>query len=248
MRLLPTAILAWLLFGAIGTLGAVLAVRSVVRGEYPSAVVALGASAFCYGLIIPLVKVVRGNVIPRGEVDDAGTTIRPDRGIDIPVLVSLFGLVIASALIAVLAPLGKLDIPVPPALRFSLPFVSAVIVVTGGPMLWRNLLRGSTKYLRLTPDGFEIVQGWRPQSGDWAQVADVTDAAPNQSAPTPSAIVMVMSDGSAPSLAAASSTPDGRALRELVRFYWGHPTHRAELTDGRALERLRNEQFDVDLK
>jgi uncharacterized integral membrane protein len=48
------------------------------------------------------------------EFDDAGTTIRPDRGIDIPVLVSLFGLVVAGALIAVLAPLGKLDIPVPP--------------------------------------------------------------------------------------------------------------------------------------
>jgi hypothetical protein len=248
MRLLPTAILAWLLFGAIGTLAAILAVRSVARGEYPSAVVALGASAFCYGLIIPLVKVVRGNVTPRGEVDDAGTTIRPDRGIDIPVLVSLFGLVVASALVAVLAPLGKLDIPVPPAMRISLPFVSAVIGVTGAPMLWRNLRRGSTKYLRLTPDGFEIAQGWRPQSGDWAQVVDVTDAAPNQSAPTPSAIVVVMSDGSAPSLAAASFTPDGRALRELVRFYWQHPERRGELTDGQALQRLTDERFEVDGK
>jgi len=238
MRLLPTAILAWLLFGAIGTLGAILAVRSVVRGEYPSAVVALGASAFCYGLIIPLVKVVRGNVTPRGEVDDAGTTIRPDRGIDIPVLVSLFGLVLASALVAVLAPLGKLDIPVPPAMRFSLPFVSAVIVVLGAPMLWRNLRRGSTKYLRLTPEGFEIAQGWQSRCGDWAEVEDVTDEAPGQTAPTPSTIVVVMADGSAPTIAAASCTPDGTALRQLVRYYWQHPDDRAELTDGKAIERL----------
>jgi hypothetical protein len=146
-----------------------------------------------------------------------------------------------------LAPLGKLDIPVPPAMRFSLPFVSTVIVVMGGPMLWRNILRGSTKYLRLTLDGFEIVQGWRPQRGDWAQVQDVTDEAPGQSAATPNAIVIVMADGSAPTMAAASCTPDGVALRQLVRFYWQHPDHRAELTDGRALERLRDGQFDPDV-
>jgi hypothetical protein len=246
MKLFPTAILAWLIFGAIGTLAAILAVLSVVRGEYLTAVVALGASAFCFGLITPLVKIVRGKVIPRGEVDDAGTTIRPDRGIDFPVQVSLFGLVVASALIAVLAPVGKLGIPVPPFMRLSLPFVSTVIVVTGAPMLWRNLRRGSTKYLRLTPDGFEIAQGWRPQCGDWAQVEDVTDEAPGQTAPTPSTIVVVMADGSAPTMAAASCTPDGTALRQLVRFYWQHPEYRGELTDGLALKRLADARFEAD--
>src|SRR5882762_5563399 len=101
---LHTAILGWLVFGAIGTLAAVLAVLNLVRGEYLTAVVALGGSAFCYGMIIPLAKVVRGNVTPRGEVDDAGTTFRPDRGIDLPVHVSLLGLVVASALISVMVP------------------------------------------------------------------------------------------------------------------------------------------------
>ena len=32
----------------------------------------------------------------------------------------------------------------------------------------------------------------------------------------------------------------------MIRHYWKHPENRAELTDGRALERLRNEQFDPD--
>ncbi len=248
MKVLPIAILSGLFCGTLGTLGAIWAVLNFVRGEFLTAVVTLGVSAFCFGLIIPFVKIVPGKVTPRGEFDGAGITVRPDRGIDIPIQISLLGLVVASALIAIFLPPGKLDIPVPPAMRFSLPFVSAVIAVTGAPMLWRNLRRGSTKYLRLTPDGFEIVQGWRPQSGDWAQVVDVTDAAPDQSAPTPSAIVVVMSDGSAPSLAAASSTPDGRALRELVRFYWQHPERRGELTDGQALQRLTDERFEVDGK
>jgi hypothetical protein len=235
---LHTAILVWLFFGAIGTLAAVLAVVNLVRGEYLTAVVALGGCAFCYGLIFPLAKVVRGKVTPRAEVDDVGTTFRPDRGIDIPVHVSLLGLVVASALISVLAPSGRLSIPVPPFMRYSLPFVSGVIVVTAVPMLWRNLRRGSSRYLRLTPAGFEIAQGWRPQSGDWEQVQDVTDEAPGQQAPAPGAVAFVMADDSAHTLAASAMTPDGAALRELVRFYWQRAESRDELTDGRVLKRL----------
>jgi hypothetical protein len=242
---LHTAILAWLCFGAIGTLAAVLSVLNVVRGEYLTAVVALGGCAFCYGLIFPLAKVVRGEVTPRVEVDDAGTTFRPDRGIDIPVQTSLLGLVVASALIAVLAPSGRLAIPVPPFMRWSLPFTSAVIVVMGAPMLWRNLRRGCTKYLRLVPDGFELSQGLRLHSGDWEQVRDITDAAPGQQAPTRGAVVFVMADDSAPTIAAGAITPDGTALRELVRFYWEHPESRGELTDGRALKRLADERFET---
>jgi hypothetical protein len=74
---LHTAILAWLLVGGIGTLAAILAVLNLVRGEYLTAFAALGACAFCYGLVVPLPKVVRGTVTPRGEVDDEGTTFWP---------------------------------------------------------------------------------------------------------------------------------------------------------------------------
>ncbi|PXW96709.1 hypothetical protein [Mycolicibacterium moriokaense] len=212
---------------------------NVVRGEYLTAVVALGGCAFCYGLIFPVPKVIRGKVTPRADVDDAGTTFRPDRGIDIPVQVSLLGAVVASALIAVLVPLGKLDIPVPPSMRLSLPFMSSLIVAMGTPMLLRNVSRGgTTKYLRLTPAGFELSQGLRSHSGDWQQVQDITDEAPGKQAPTPSAIVFVMSDDSAPKIAAGAMTPGGTALRELVRFYWQHPESRGELTDGGAVKRL----------
>jgi hypothetical protein len=159
--------------------------------------------------------------------------------------VSLLGLVVACALIAVLAPLGRLGIPVPPFMRLYLPFVSAGIVVTGAPMLWRCLYRGSTKYLRLTPDGFQIEEGWRSYAGNWAQVEDVTDEVPGQNAPTPSAVVLVMADGTAPTMAAASCTPDGTALRQLVRFDWQHPEYRGELTDGPALRRLADERFEA---
>lgn len=243
MKLLRLAILCALLFGPLGMLSAVWAVVSIGRGEYLTAVVLLGFAIFCLGFIIPFAKTVPGRVSPGGEYDDAGTTIRPDRGIDVPIQVSLLGLVVAGGLFAIFAPLGKLDIPVPEQMRLYLPFVGGVAAVAGAPISWRTLRRGSSKYLRLTPDGLAIVQGWRPQSGDWAQVADVTDVAPSQSAPTSSAVVVVMSDGIALTLSAASFTPDGRDLRELVRFYWLHPDRRDELTDGRAVKRLTDGRF-----
>jgi hypothetical protein len=112
-------------------------------------------------------------------------------------------------------------------------------VAMDAPMLWRNVSRGgTTKYLRLTPNGFELSEGLRSNSGDWEQVRDVSDEAPSPKAPTPSAVVFVMSDDTAPTITAGAMTPDGTALRELVRFYWEHPEFRGELTDGGALKRL----------
>jgi len=243
MKMLPLAILGALFFGPLGVLCTVWAAISIGRGGYLTAVVSVGFAMFCLGLIIPFAKAVPGRLTPRGEFDDEGTTIRPDHGIDIPVQIAVLGLTVAGGLFAILGPLGMVDIPVPEQMRYAIPFVSAIAAIMGVPILWRTLRRGSLQYLRLTPDGFVFVQGWRPESGDWAQVADVTDAAPSQTAPTPNAVVVVMSDESVMTLPGASFTPEGRDLRELVRFYWLHPDRRDELTDGRGLKRLSERRF-----
>ncbi|KUI09928.1 hypothetical protein AU190_05815 [Mycolicibacterium acapulense] len=243
MKVLSIALLCTLLFGPVGVIGAVWAVVNVVRGEYLTAVVSLGFAMFCLGLIIPFAKAVPGNLAPSGEFDYQGTTIRPDRGVDIPIQISLLGLTVASGLFAILEPTGLLDIPVPEQMRLYIQFVSAAVAIMGAPILWRTFRRGSLQYLRLTPNGFTFVEGWRPQGGDWAQVVDVTDASPNQSAPTPNSVVVLMSDEEVLTFPAASFTPEGRALRELVRFYWQNPDRRDELTDGRALKRLADGRF-----
>jgi hypothetical protein len=54
-----------------------------------------------------------------------------------------------------------------------------------------------------------------------------------------------MQDGSNHVVNAANFTPHGVALYWMMRHYWRHPEDRIELTDGRALERLRNEDFDI---
>lgn len=238
MKLIPLAIFCGVLFGPLGILSVGWAVISIGRGEILTALTALGFAMFCLGFITPFAKTVPGKVSPRGEFDGEGTTVRPDRGIDIPLQIALLGLTIAGGMSAVFGPLGIVDIPVPEQMRYAVPFVGAVAAMMGAPIMWRTLRRGSFQYLRLTPKGFVIVQGWRPQSGAWAQVVDVAEAAPKQTAPTPNAIVMVMSDDSVITLPGASFTPEGRQLRQWVRFYWLHPDSREELTDERALKRL----------
>lgn len=235
---LSTAILGGLFFGGFGVFSTAWTVLFVLRGEVLNAFVTLGVSAFCFGLIIPMFAVVPGNVAPRVDVDDAGTTFRPDRAVDLPIQIG-FGLaVIASAIYTIFAPAGMVTIPVPAAMRYSLPFTSGVLLLIAAPHLWRNLRRGCTKYLRLTPAGFVLEEGWRSESGDWLQVKDVTDQIPGGKKSTSGPIVFVMSDDSTPTIAAGGMTPDGTALRELIRFYWEHPESRDELTDGRAVERL----------
>ncbi|OBB77119.1 hypothetical protein A5759_04630 [Mycobacterium sp. 852014-52144_SCH5372336] len=238
MKVLPIALLCTLFFGPLGILALVWMIICIGRGDFLTAVVSLGFAMFFLGFIVPFARVVPGKLVPRGDFDDEGTTIRPDRGVDIPLQVALIGSTVACGLFAIFGPLGMVDIPVPEHTRMYFPLASALAAIVGAPILWRMLRRGGVHYLRLTPNGFTFVQGPRPHDGDWGQVVDVTDASPKQFAPTPNSVVVVMSDDEVYTLAAASFTPEGRALRELVRFYWQNPDRRDELTDGRALKRL----------
>lgn len=238
MKSRPLLVFAGFWLGALGLVAAGMAIVFVTRGDLLAATVASAGAVFMFGTVIPLFKIVPGRVIPVIQPDDAGTTFRPDSGIDVPVQVSLAGLVLTSALIVLLLPMGKLGIPAPPFMRYQIPFVAAGIVVVGLPVIWRNLRRGSTKYLRLTPEGFEIAEGWRHQGSDWASVVDVTSGVAEQNSRTSDAIIFVMTDDVALTLSAGSITAGGLALRELVRFYWQHPEYRDELTDGRAVRHL----------
>ncbi|WP_143817323.1 hypothetical protein [Mycolicibacterium sp. 018/SC-01/001] len=231
-------IFAGLWLGGMGLFILIVGIHYLSRGEVPSAFVALCGAAFCFGFAAPQVKVVAGRVIPRIQSDSSGTLFRPDRGIELPMQAALGGGVLACLLILILLPMGRLAIPVPPNMRYSLPFMAAVISASGLPILWRNIRRGSVSHLRLTAEGFEILQGWRPRCADWDSVKDIGSEVPNRKAQTPSTIVFILSDDSVQTFTASAYTPDGTALKELVRFYWQHPEARDELTDGRASQRL----------
>lgn len=248
MKVSLPAIFGALLFGFTGTLATAWAVVSIGRGHYLSVLVVFGFALMCLGFSVPLLKVIPGRVSPRAEWNELGTTFRPDRGIEVPAIMGTFAGVIAGALFAILFPLGRIDVPVPDGLRFLLPFISAMLAVVGLPILWQVTRSGGIYRLQMGPDGFVVnAGGKRPQSGVWAQVVDVTDTVPGRTAADdPNSVVIVLADDSVIKLPAASFTPDALALRRLVHFYWQHKSNRDELTDGRALERLRTENFRSD--
>lgn len=244
MKMVAALCFAALLFGGMGLLGLFWAGVTFTRGEYLTTLAMLGLVVFCFGLLAMVGIVKAGKVRVRGQFDSEGTLLRPDRKVDVTmqvVGVAGFG---AMLLYAIFAPLGKMDIPTPPGLGqgyFSI--ASAAGVVAGLPALWKTINGKGGMSLRLSPAGFQLRSSAAVDAG-WNDVRDVTDRRPRGKTSARSLVVIVLEDGRAPAVDGATFTPDdGRALREMVRFYWHHPEHRAELTDGRALQRLRDNAF-----
>ncbi|ORV97511.1 hypothetical protein AWC14_15080 [Mycobacterium kyorinense] len=154
--------------------------------------------------------------------------------------------VISMVLFAAFLPLGEVDFPVPREQRYAIPAGAGVAAMVGILILWRGFERGGMSYLCLSPAGFNFAEGLFSAEGQWDQVTDVTDRMPRGRTPNKGAIVMVMSDGRTPTFFSGGSyLHNEQALRELVRFYWQHPEHRDELTDGRALARLSSNGFEA---
>ncbi|KUH82063.1 hypothetical protein AU186_09900 [Mycobacterium sp. GA-1999] len=103
------------------------------------------------------------------------------------------------------------------------------------------LRRPGAAYLRIGPDGVENADILRTRNARWADIVDITDMADKR---TRNPIVLVLNDAQSIVVPNADRyEPDFGPLYWMVRHYWKHPEDRDELTDGRALERLRNAQF-----
>ncbi len=102
----------------------------------------------------------------------------------------------------------------------------------------------------LSPGRFVFAEGLVANKGSRFEVAAVADESPGRSYGrgafktkiskdyTLSLITMVMDDGKMREVGHSGLyATGGRALRNLVEFYWQHPQHRLELADGRTVER-----------
>jgi hypothetical protein len=74
--------------------------------------------------------------------------------------------------------------------------------------------------------------------GEWDDVTDIADHRPGKSSPLRATLFVTFRDGRTRTQAIDSYTRKGEALRRLVRYYWLYPDRRAELTDGKVIERL----------
>lgn len=235
-------VMGWLIAMPLSLLALWWTIVCVGRAQFLTAIVSLGFAVCFFCMPIPAAMLSLGRITPRASFDAEGTTFRPDPVVDAAVFGMLAGGVVAGGLAAILAPMGQLSVPIPHAFRYSLPFVAAVLVLLGIPVLWRMVRRGGSKFLRLTQGGYELAEVGT-SSGSWDEIAAVTDHVPDQLRQMPNAIVVVNADGSTAALAAGPITPGGRDLRELMRFYWQHAGLRGELIDGRAIERLTTRRF-----
>lgn len=218
-----------------------------MRGEYPTAVFAAGFLPFFALLVIGVVKAQVGWVDRRCTFDATGTDFRSGP-LDTAVLnVWAAGPILSGIVFVWYAPQDGLAIPLDDDDRIYYPIVVGGLVCWLCYCLWRAISRGSWGYLKLSPDGFEVADVVRiTATGSWADVVDVVDVAPKGSNGRCPA-VMVMKDGPPQVINALDAVwPYGNALYWMIRHYWLHPESRGELTNGRAIERLRAEEFEVE--
>lgn len=241
-RVLPGYVLAI----PLGLLATVWAIICVTNNEFLTAVVSVSFGVMFISMTVPSMRSITSRIEPRVSCNGLGTTVRSDLIFDVATFTTIAAAVFSCVMFAIFQPLGMLDIPVPHSLRYSIPFLAGVVGLMGVPFIWLMIHRGGTKYLRLTPAGYEVAEGYKPERGGWDEIIDVTRVVPESIRQVPNALVLMKSDGTAAVLAAGPITPGGRDLRELVRFYWQHPAYRDELADDRALERLRHKNFAAD--
>jgi hypothetical protein len=229
-----------MVFGAAGMLCIAWAFVSLTRNEYLSALVVSAFAVFTFGMIAMMSIVSARRVTARVEYDDAGTTFRPDRKVDGLLMVSTIAAFVAMVLYSVFTPIGMLNIPVPPGNRRYLVFACVAGVLVGVFSLRQIIRQRGMSHLRLTAYGVETGSALSSTDRSWEDVSAVADRPPNGRHTKKSGTTYITTaDGRTRTLPSDWYTPGGDALRKLVRIYWQHPEYRDELTDGRAVERLR---------
>ena len=224
--------------------GGVWTAKVLSRGEYATAFVVFGFSAafLCMMLAIAMTKL--GWVSGRAKADNSGTVVSIDRVVSFLYSGTAIVIIPTGTAAIIFGVMGKLDIPLGgDRSRGFLALLAGFAVIGGISMVAALFARGGLGYVRLTPTGFEIAELRKSSGGSWANVKDVSDETTGR---TTQPIELVMKDGSTHVInGAATYTRHGIALYWMVRHYWLHPEDRAELTDERAVERLRAENFDV---
>jgi hypothetical protein len=240
MRIAFARIYLSVLFGVFGSFSAVWALVSLDRDDYLSALVVTGFAVFGFGMVTFIAIVAKGNVTARVTVDAEGTTFKPDRKVNTAMVSATLGAFAAMALYAVLVPLGLVNIPVPGGWQLYFVIACAVGVLAGLPSLKQIVTKGGLNTIRLTVGGFEFSGTYSTVVGAWSVVADVADKPPNEQRPLNTGTTyMIIGGGSTLVLTSDWYTPDGDALRRLVRFYWRNADKRHELTDGTAVKRFK---------
>jgi hypothetical protein len=193
------------------------------------------AGAFCVTLVMSAERYA--------DWSSAGITVRIHPAILWCYGIALIGAVIGSACYITFVSLGTVELPLATPGRETVNrYLMITLLVLSLTGLVAMLRRRGRAYLRIGPDGVESADILRTRTARWDDIVDITDKA-DRRARNP--IVLIVKDAKPiVVLNADRFASSGAALYWMARHYWKHPENRDELTDGRALERLRDGAFE----
>ncbi|WKG04373.1 hypothetical protein [Mycolicibacterium sp. HK-90] len=234
--------LAYLMFGGMGVACVVMTVNALERDDSVYAAITAGFVVTIGGWLAASALSVMGSTRLRGVSTEAGTTLSTSAAARWCMGVGTVGLLL-TAVLYLLAARDRDDLPFmnpnDPGDATTMMAMILIFTVIGGAFY---LVKGRTPVVRLGPDGVSHANGSGSHTESWDDIVDVTDVSSNRNSRHP--ICLVREDDRPIVIENAGTyAPSGAALYWMVRHYWLHPENRMELTDGRALERLRDEDF-----
>ncbi|WP_156616969.1 hypothetical protein [Mycobacterium sp. 852014-52144_SCH5372336] len=237
-------------FGLLGFVGGVgysvaQTVVALQRGSVLAALTSGGLTLFFSGALVTLATTWFSSPTKYAKSDTHGTTLRVNPLIAWCWSLTLVGAAIGSVCYFAFVSRGVAELPFATPGRDTvnryLMITLLVLSLTGLVAMLRG--RGVAR-LRIGPDVIEHADILRTRTARWADIVDIADVADKR---TRNPIIFVLNDGKPIVVPNADRYEPGfGTLYWMVRHYWKHPEDRLELTDGRALERLRNEQFTAE--
>lgn len=228
--------LAW--FGAALLIGAsvhfwIQTFAAAHRASVTGALGSGGLAVFCMGGIAALGVTFKASATRYSDWSEAGTTLRVHPAIAWTWSVALLGSAVGSAFTIWVGSVSAVN-------RYLL---GALLIVSVIGLFAIARSRG-TGYLRIGPEGIASADIFRTRTAQWDEVHDITDTADTKAR---NPIAVRLRDTKPLVVANADRfASSGPTLYWMVRHYWLHPEARDELTDGRALQRLRNHDFDPE--
>lgn len=235
----------FLLFLAGAIYSVAQAVVTLQRGSVLAALTAAGLGVFASGVVATVSATSLTSSRLHADSDNRGTTLRANPFAVWCLVVALIGAAFGSGFYVVFIRPGGEELP------FAAPGRGLVSQFLMGCLLLISLIglaalvrRREPGYLRIGRDGVENADIFQTRTARWEDIVDITDKADKRSR---NPLVLKLRDDKPIVVANAAAYAAGSpAMYWMVRHYWKNPENRAELTDGRALERLRAEQFDAE--